>query len=74
MSMRACWTDAQHVEIEITTDFRDQYGSEVDTIAIGLFQDQDGLVVEGGDLADLRGFVNRLNEALDAYEAEHRDE
>lgn len=74
MSQRACWTTTDNVDIEVTRDFTDQYSSEVDEIAIVLLQDQDGLVIEGATIEDLRDFVERVEAAIDAYEREHPGE
>lgn len=73
MSDRACWTSVDSVDIAISSDWHDQYGSTVDEVAIVLLQDQDGLVIEGADIDDLRAFVGRVTEALDAYDRAFAD-
>lgn len=76
MAQRACWTDVDNVEVGISADFHDQYGSTIEEggIAIVLLQDQDGLVIEGATIEDLRDFVERVEAAIDAYEREHPGE
>ena len=76
MSIRTNWTKSYDVEVDVVDDHREEYGEEPDDgdhVAIVLMQDQDGMVIEGNDVDDLRSFVNRVEAAINAYEREKAD-
>jgi hypothetical protein len=67
---RACWSTSDWVDIEVTDDFHDSYGTTIDEghIAIVLLEGDDGLVIEGASVQHLRSFIARAVVAIDEWE------